>query len=141
MLGGMANDKALDRPSPTAVRYINELTRSAEIAKLDDEDDALAYAQEERQKELRREQDQRSSRIHHLTQEGLELMLAMGSGGLAAVRGGPAVNYVVGGVAKVASAFVDPPQQTLRTICRAGKTLLHGQMAIHTRDWIRGNTP
>jgi hypothetical protein len=138
IISGMANTNALDRPTPAALRYVDNMI-GAEVATMDDEHDALAYMAEKKREE---EERAKTETDQHVLVEGLEMLAAIGCGGIASMgAAGPWINYVLGGVAKATSAFVNPEHPVLRSTVRAGKTLLHGQMAITTRDLIRGKTP
>ncbi|MFV8751384.1 hypothetical protein ACNOYE_12640 [Nannocystaceae bacterium ST9] len=76
------------------------------------------------------------------TSEGLEIPASFGAGALSNVKIGQfpiggVLNTVLGTVAKGFSVY-DPESAPVRVIARAGKTLLHSQVAITTREILRG---
>ena len=70
------------------------------------------------------------------------MLASLGAGALAnaSIGGfpvGSTVNFVVGSVAKMAS-IAEVESTPLRVVANAGKTLLHTQIGISTRDILRG---
>ena len=74
--------------------------------------------------------------------EGLQVLASMGAGAIANVKVGnvqlgPALNFLLGAAAKVAIVS-DVDSVPLRVLAQTGKTLLHTQLGIWTRDALRG---
>lgn len=84
----------------------------------------------------------RRHKLEHWATEGLQVLASMGAGAIAnaavgGVQVGSAINFVVGSVAKLA-AVAEVESAPLRVVANAGKTLLHTQIGISTRDILRG---
>src|SRR5690606_3193793 len=121
-----------------------------EIEALEDDAAATRYGMRIREEELQRKQDEQRSN-HELmkrrkaevwTTEGLEMLTSVGAGALSNVKIGEfpiggLLNTILGGVAKGFSV-IDPESMPVRMAARAGKTLLHSQVAITTREILRG---
>ncbi|MFV8755748.1 hypothetical protein ACNOYE_34790 [Nannocystaceae bacterium ST9] len=135
----MANDLA--KPPPAYLRELEEI---------ENETAATRYGMKIREEKLERDQaDERRNReimrrhkAEHWTTEGLEFATSIGAGALSNVTIGQfpiggLLNMVLGAAAKAASIY-EPENLPLRVVARAGKTLLHAQVAIGTREALRG---
>jgi hypothetical protein len=85
---------------------------------------------------------QRNHKLEHWATEGLQVLASLGAGALAnATIGGfpvgSTINFVAGSVCKLA-ALSEVESTPLRVVANAGKTLLHTQIGISTRDILRG---
>jgi hypothetical protein len=143
----MANE-AIAKPTPAYMRDLETIETEAAATRYG----ALVQRQEleRKQQELeqRRVQDlqivevKRRQRVEQVTTEGLQVLASMGAGAIANVKVGnvqlgPALNFLLGAAAKVAIVS-DVDSVPLRVLAQTGKTLLHTQLGIWTRDALRG---
>ena len=108
--------------------------REMEVTTLEDRLQATAFAQQCAQEWAEKA---RLDRAEHITTEVLEVVGTTTAGALSTWKSGMVplgaiANYALGGGAKIGS-FLNPENRALRVACRAGKVLLHAQMAITTR--------
>ena len=110
-----------------------------DVISVEDRLQATAFAQQ-----CAREWDEqdRLSRVEHITTEILEVVESTGAGALSTWTAGDRsfpmgslANYLVGGAAKIGS-ILNPDHRALRIACRSGKSLLHSQLAITARRVI-----
>ena len=117
-------------------------------AKIKQQELERKLAEERKSLERRALEDQqlatlkRHHKLEHWATEGLQVLASLGAGALAnaSIGGfpvGSTVNFVVGSVAKMAS-IAEVESTPLRVVANAGKTLLHTQIGISTRDILRG---
>jgi hypothetical protein len=135
----MANE--LVKPPPAYMREIETLENDVDAThygmKVREENLERKIAEEKRHREL-----MLMRRAEVWSTEGLEMLASAGAGALSNVKIGQfpiggMLNTVLGGVAK-GFAIYDPESAPVRVIARAGKTLLHSQVAITTREILRG---
>jgi hypothetical protein len=135
----MANE--LVKPPPAYLREIETLENDVEAThygmKVREEALERKIAEEKRLRE-----HQRMHKAELWTTEGLEMLASAGAGALSNVKIGQfpiggLLNMVLGTVGK-GFAIYDPESAPARVVARAGKTLLHGQVAITTREILRG---
>lgn len=116
-------------------------TRDMEMTTIEERRQAEAFAQQ-----CAREWDEerRLDRAERLTVEVLEGVTTTAAGALSTWKSGmvplgAATNCLVGAGFKI-GCILNPQQRGLRVACRAGKVLLHSQIAITTRNLILGTT-
>lgn len=123
--------------TPEALARLSDFGRDLEARTLEDSLQAHAFMQQ-CAKEL--DENERIDRYEHRAVEVLEVVATGTAGALSTWKSGPVplgvvANWTLGGAAKVGS-FINPKNRALRIACRTGKTLLHSQIAIHTRNKI-----
>jgi hypothetical protein len=133
------NTTALDR-SPEALRELRgELPARVVSGDLQDSLDVLnAYQKSEREFAEQQVKD----RNERVATETLQMIGSVSAGALSTWRRGNlpiggAANLLIGGAAKV-GAYVGFDNRVARVACQVGKTLLHGQLSIITRESILG---
>ncbi len=134
----------LVKPPPAYLRDLDT------IETVNDEIEATHYGMKIREEKLQKriEEDRQMRelmRVHKAelwASEGLEVLASLGAGALSNVKIGqfPLGGLLNGvfGVAGKALSIYDPKSAPMRVVARAGKTLLHTQMGITTREILRG---
>lgn len=133
----------------------NDITKAPpaylrELELLEDDAAATRYGVKIREEEIQRQQEDerrmraimKAHKTESWTTEGLEVLTSVGAGALSNVKIGNfpiggILNMAVGTAAKWVSVF-EPESSPMRVVARAGKTLLHAQVAITTRELLRG---
>ena len=146
----MENSTALMKATPREIAEMYEELDPPEVMAIENRIQAHACAQEHARA---RDERRRLDRAEGLTTEGVEVVASITAGAVSTYKSasnfptGAAINGVVGTLAKIGSAAfayrlpeeLSPAGRVVRVVCRAGKTLLHTQMGITTRNVILEN--